>query len=404
MLKSFRPSPGLNLVIFYVTCNFYALILFTQSGVTLGELGGFAVSFNELLFIFITIVASYLAIYFLYGLINVGFAAYLGGNSLRRDRKDSVIIDIFVLIVQCILLYHVISQGAYTAGKSSPEGWVSIFSTLLVPDGLFLAYYSKYRSSRWFPLVALVWTISMVLRGWGGALFIIAVAEYGWFSCQKRKNYAAIIILLLIFIIISPYIHLLRQIIRGQEVLLNGVGIGGLIAVLSDERIRDSAIASGPGLIEAISLRFEHLSSTYIIKLNEVELSAQLQNGSIKPFYQSLPIVRSIMESNGVDFTQYLSRYSDGLGDWYIHTGMVGWLMIAPYLTPLFMGFIALSIFLLIILLKIDRRDCEFTAYMGFAFCLIYLVFGWYSVFFAVVQGSLLIVLFNFIQPIFRGR
>jgi hypothetical protein len=396
-------DPKTHFLFFYIFCNSYAYILFFYSGEISGEFIRSGIDLVTMTVLYTLIILGYLAIFYLYRVIDGFWARCRKGNRVWNPSLRTEFVDVFVFALQLILLYFVVIEGAFTAGKQSPEGLIAIFAKLFVPDGIFLAYYAKYRSSKWFLPIAFVWALSMLLRGWGGALFIIAVAEYGWFIYTK-KNLKKLLVLFLVLLILSPYVYSLRQIIRGQEALMSGAGILGLVAMMSEESIRDTAASSGSGMIESVILRFQHLDAVYVVNEHSSEIADQVDAGSINSFYGSIPLFGLLTRENGVDITKYISKFADADGEWYIHTGLLGWIIVAPEQVIFFILFIALSIFFLLFFLNLDGRATIFTSYLGFIVCLIYLVFGWYSVFFAVMQGAFLIfVINNFIKMIKRA-
>lgn len=314
-----------------------------------------------------------------------------------RNVESEAIIGWFTFFCQSIFLYYVVKDGVFSAGLSHKigTGFIGYFSLLLVPDSLFLVYFSFAKSPYLSVLNSCIYLISSILRGWGGGLLLIVFLKL--IRGFKRENLKYIFFGLLFLSIVAPFVYQMRTTVRGR---------GFFDLSKSGELVEETFVKAyfpseeegvvGP-LFQAIANRFSHLTSCVVIADNLDLFWFGVWDEKFAPAFSEGKIQQILTRKRFVGkpvLAEYLcsAMLPTPLGPWYIHPGLVGWLWVNPFLFPITFGYFVLLILIgVFLMLKLGTGARGMKAV--FLFSLIYSINGWYVPFSNCLQAMIVFLL-----------
>ena len=270
----------------------------------------------------------------------------------------------------------------------------------LVPiDALFLLYFSIFRSDRLAHLNLVVWLGWGFIRGWTGGFVAIAFLE----SCRLLREKPAkakwlLACSLLAFALIGPVLQVTKASIRASD---GNAGISEIASVVIAEI--DGIEFWWAAVFQTVE-RLQTVSTTVEVARQASLFQSEYRSNKILPFYYEgphavilrhiVPDVRGVLPV-GVAFTDITDTkfgFESITGNWNANIGFVGWLIIAPSSTPLYLLYMiclcAMSCRLVLSVANTESaRDVLWYSW-GF-----YLMAPWQSVFIQFLYAVLLLKL-----------
>jgi hypothetical protein len=283
--------------------------------------------------------------------------------------------SLFLAFLQLLFLVFNTYYGINIAGVEDVEGGNSLLRTFFAaaqPDLIFLLMSVGIQKNRLFWLNAIIYGISLTMRGWIGGLYLIAIIwsirNYPVSFSRRAIKYA--ILLLLIVIAILPIIVSSKWFIRA------GGGVADAWNFLEDYGYSNYLV----DCLFYVVNRFQHLSHAVLLLENSEGLNRAYQSGAFIPYYMDAAPQWLYMKLNGetiITFNKFIVHYlfnSNNLA-YATNPGIAGWFFALQEETVFFTIYlIFITLFPLILILR----------YIGFkyfllvnCFILIYLFHGW---------------------------
>lgn len=373
-------NPFALLLVAYFSANTYALILgFLNGGFNI--FGNFYPINFEYFIIAYTIQLIGLAVfYFAYVAASITY-------SNKKNLDDSY--GYFLIAISFIFLVFSQYTGAHRAGSgfSFPDGsiekYINFLFVILQPDLLFLIIAPFIKSARLFLIAATIFTASLLLRGWMGAvLLLICVVLIRYYPLRiTLRNLFTSIAVLMVIILLLPFLDAIKWSMRV------GATLGDLYAIFVDI---DYFAVFGV-VIESVVARFQNLNIVAYVAANSDYFLSALLNNDFLWFYHAgiLSSAYCRISSCAPDVGVYLAESITGYSalTWNVDVGISGWLLILDMYFPVF---ILYCLVLLAIGYIVFGRLFGIRGVLLFStLSLIYLFHGWIgSIVNVVIYGS----------------
>ena len=288
----------------------------------------------------------------------------------------------FLVGLQCIYFANNIYYGVNIAGveDSSDSGPFKLFFNILQPDLIYLIVSLGLTSRKLFLINLIIFTCSMLFRGWIGGFFTVAIV----FLCRNHllKINSKLIFWIFGFLLTSfaifPFIVELKWIIRSDaslsDVLYNIFDQGYFVSLGNS--------------IEYLLNRFQMFGHVALIAENSKEVANAYDANQFIPYWADGAFQWIFLKVNNIEIFQ-LNRYmvntffgSENLA-YSTNPGLAGWFFILQDRILIFIGFIVLvtAVPAYWVLTHAGKRYFL----LLFSFVFIYLFHGWIGSYFNFV-------------------
>lgn len=382
-------NPFFALLSVYIAGNFYALI----AGLNQGGFFAFGI-FNEIhplsfilsFFIQLIFLSSIVAFYF-YGVVNY---------------KKQIFLDNFygyvLLILKIFFLIFFLVTGSGRAGSAfefEEPSLVNYFFVLTQPDLLYFIVAIFLKSTRLFFAISLLFLISLLLRGWMGAVLFLAIAFLVRFYPYRlaAKNLPFFI---LFFIVLVGLLPILDSIKWSMRVHMSAPEFFANLFLMNYLEVF-------PVVVQSVVDRFSHINHVAYVLENSSALWSSLVNGNFSWFFNA-GIPRALycfIYDCPSEISVYLAEQLSGLPNltWNVDVGAAGWLVVLGVYSSILIIFVFILLFFGV---TIFGSLYGFNGVLLFAILsLIYLFHGWIGAFINVVLYGFI---FYFIAFYFSGK
>ena len=391
-MKKIHINPFYLLVFFYLIVNFvYAII-------------GFYNGAMEIEFQYKVIDRNSFVYAFLFQLISIFFIvfAYIFASGNFRFKKSFEYSDklgYFLLFGQIFYLIINLIYSANIAGSSevfSGSPLLNIFFILLPFDILFFILGVSLKSNRLFYLNSLIYLISNLSRGWMGAPLLLLFA----FLCRTEgfyingKNLFKILISIIVFFLICPYLLELKWVIRGNYDIIDVIENVNKFGY--EEYLMES--------MNYVFNRFQHVGHVALILDNSDYLSMKYDHMSNMVPYWAEGLIQSIFMNiahidGNLTFSRFATMYLFKVSlaqSWTTNVGMAGWFFILGYKVIFYILYILLILFIpfSFVAKYADRR----LFLMLSTFSIFYLFHGWLFAYITFCTYILIIIFLSKIK------
>lgn len=344
----------------YIFINILATIIMFNTGELIGDVAGNRLYNTDVLFFsaFLVIISYVFILVFLFKImIRINIKTIFFGNS---ENPIYSFIGIFLIIFQTLFMAFNVLNGVNIAGSINvrADSIFSFFWALMPVDALFLIFYGVARDNKYFKLNLCLYLLSNLIRGWAGVFLIIAFMEWCFAYRKGKINIKHIFVFSIVAIIFYPIINAAKFYIRTSS---NDFSVAGFFEVFA-------TVSDNIGYIDAIYLGVLHIVEriqttsilVMVIQLKDSLYSGYL-NGVFSPFWweglHGIIIDRlfgNIKEMPlGVAFTKYGTfNWEFEVGNWNTNTAYPSWLVIVPYLAPIYLFYTILLCFISYFLIK----------------------------------------------------
>lgn len=321
----------------------------------------------------------------------------------QKPRKDGLpngekYISLFVLILQLLFAIYFLIEGVGVAGSTRrADTWLKYIWVTFPPDAIFLVYYGLCRKSRWFLPNLSIYVLSNFLRGWLGFWMIVMFIEGAYQFREKKVSWKKILVLIVPFVWIVPYLITFKWKIRGFG-----------ISYLTSANNVFSAISetdwwwSISNTIATTLMRLQHLDSVIVIISNATSLSENLKNREfLYVFEEGLPqftIERLLNITRIPDIHLKLLDYfavhrpPEGVIS-NTHPGLVGWFWMLPgWCSVVYIGYVLLLSLSGVWLAKKLGESSLLIEIVWFAW-LGWLMNGWFAAYIEFMQAIIVMIL-----------
>lgn len=290
---------------------------------------------------------------------------------------------LILLLVQLVYFLYSMHYGINVAGVEDDGGGnpsVKLLFSIIQPDQLFLILAVGIRSNRLFWVNALIYAVSLTLRGWMGGLYLLALVVVIRNSplVVTRKGLLLSGLVLLVGAVMLPVVVSAKWFIR------TGAGVSEAIDFLSDFGYFNYLVDS----ISYVANRFQHLGHVAMLAEDSRRLSIAYDFGEFTPYWMDGAPQWLYLRLNGVDIFQlqrYIASYYFDANNlaYAVNPGISGWFFALQYRAVFFV------VFLLGITLVPAVLVLRFAGYKYFllvsCLVLIYLFHGWIGAYFNFV-------------------
>lgn len=390
--RGYRFNPFYFLFILYFVSNAIALVM-VACGMPI------AVEMREFQFDETIIAASALA---LFSSLFAALAAYRLGLAIETPRHIMTFGRMAALTLMLVQLSYFLYSTYYGVNIAGVEDDIvensnlKLVFSVIQPDQLFLIFAVGIRSNRLFWINAIIYVISLTLRGWMGGLYLLAlvVAIRNAPLVVTRKGFVITGLLLSVGIIILPMIVSAKWFIR------SGAGVSEAMDFLSEFGYLNYLIDS----VSYVVNRFQHLGHVAMLAQDSQKLSTAYELGEFTPYWMDGAPQWLFLRLNGIDIFQFqrfiASHYFDANNLAYaVNPGIAGWFFVLQVKVVFFV------FFLLAVTLPPTLLILRFAGHRYFllASCmvLVYLFHGWIG---AYVNFVLYLIAFMLAQRLLFGR
>lgn len=394
LIKNFR----LIWLIFYIAVNLIFLIAIHHQNQLFGENANVVINSDTPVFtIGSLVIFTYI---FFNGFLFYSIKKIKVNKILKIFHNESVSnkIGIILLILQILFIAYFLSTNTYVAGSNVRDDSILSLLWVLIPvDILFYIYYGIYRDQKLFFPNLIIWLLSSFLRGWTGVLLTVLFFE----SCRRFRsgtlNFSKILKYSILIIFLYPPLYLTKLYIRsfgsmGFSGLVFSFDIDNFLYFFNSLSLFDSITLSLTQIFE----RLQIISSAVAIYQYSSNLYSDLNHGLIYPMWMEgihgIAIDRifggPVLQNLGVSFAQYLDPLSSDI-NWNSNPTFVGWLLIDPSMSLLYVSYAVLLCLISMILVKRMSSKMLSLDMVWYAW-LVYLVPGWFGAFFLFIYSLFL--------------
>lgn len=272
--------------------------------------------------------------------------------------------------------------GAGIAGSDfnfENTNYLNYIFVLIQPDVWFYLIGPNLRSKKIFWICAVVFLMSLILRGWMGGVMLIAITLLAREYPVKIKI-NNIILLTFILIALVALLPILDAFKWGMRV---SMPVRDIVDLIFDLNYFDVF----PIVLQSVVDRFQNFNYVVYVLEDRSNMINQIMSGNINWFFQG-GIFNSIyckMMSCGKDIGIFLAEGVSGQSDlsWNVDVGISGWMAILGWGFFFYIGF---SILVLSLGYRLFGTIFGLTGVMIFgAFSFIYYFHGWNNAFFNLI-------------------
>lgn len=378
-------NPVLTLAAIYFLANLYSFALLISGGEIFVD--ALVRTFDESI-VYVTgamLAASFLLTLFLYG---IGCTFFGCKKELFFSRRWGW----FLIIIQCAYLLNNIYYGVNLAGVEDADSGspFKLFFSVFQPDLIYMAVAVGLVPGPLFWINLIVFSFSMVLRGWMGGFLIVFII----YLCRNYpvkisfKLFLWMSIFLIICMALFPFFLELKWILRSGEawsqVWVNVINQGYLSSL-------------GNSFVYLLS-RFQMFGHVALIAENADEIFNSYENNEFIPYWADGVFQWFILKLNDIEVFQ-LNRHmvnvffeSDNMA-YSTNPGLAGWMLFLKS------GMVAFIVYICAIVLVpafyLFKHAGQKYYLLLFSFVFIYLFHGWVGAYFNL---AVYLVFFLFIQ------
>jgi hypothetical protein len=354
MRKNFYTTP---ITLLILTLNIAAtIVVINNSELLIGDLMGFK---SETVVIIQSLIYISLSLLFLSVLYN-GLEKIKPLTTKLAD-SNSRPIAIFLICLELLYITYVFNTGLFVAGNNERGGGViSALFVLLNVDVLVLIFLTHVKTSKYKPIIIMLWIISFLQRGW----------------------------ILICFILALPFVEQIKNSIRSGE------------AISTQLTFFDYADSFNQQFMKVVG-RVQTVSHVAFITDNINQLQNLKNNGESTDFFEEnfIYIIAKKLGSadDKINTPDLLARYISPSLDssWNVNPSLIGWIFIQNDLYVLPIIWVVLLCFLFTMLSKIIANDL-YAMNMRWLFWLVFLFPGWIFQFTAVIFSLLVFILLKY--------
>lgn len=321
-------NPVVLLIILYLTVNFLSMLIGCFSGEIQVETSFFHVNPESLIYSFILQCCCLFVLYFFYSF----FFARTKNVDLKLENKWGLLL----CILQISFAIFNYTMGVNLAGSTERiEGGslINYFFIFFQPDNLFVIISLCLKSPMFFWINIIIYTFSMMLRGWMGGVFII------FFLIITRFQYIKVSIRLLmkLFSFFVILLVLMPVIIEAKWAMRTGVPVITFINAIPSY-FTVERYSEGVGYLLN---RFQHVGHLALILENSSTLNSDYMNARFSNyFWDGLPqvILSKVYNLEIYKLTSYIVEFIFGIPNpsWNVNIGIVGWFFILKWESIIF--------------------------------------------------------------------
>lgn len=299
----------------------------------------------------------------------------------------------FLIILQSSFLFFNLKTGVNIAGagpRTGDEPFVKYVFVLLQPDILFILIGVSLLSWRLFFINAVIFLVSMAIRGWMGGFFIVFIMVFARYSPVRISLYN--MFFLLLFLVL--FVLMLPAIIDMKWSMRQGVSFGDFFSNVSSSFSVDSY-----GLVVSYLLnRFQHLGHVALLLENSDKIYFDFSNGLFLSYWMDGLPQYAVLKFFGLEqykLNSYMVEYLFGVEDptWNTNPGVVGWMFILKekvVLMALYLFFVVVASFYFI-----GRYAGSRMLALIACFSIVYLFHGWFGAYFNIIFYGLILIVIN---------
>lgn len=394
----------------FVLINLICMIVILSKGRLLGDTSGVELTANYMIVpMTIIVISTYV------GILGIAFPL-ISKIKIRpvswMSQKDGKYFGYILFLLQLIFIYFFTSTGTFVAGSiARSESVWTVFWVLINVDVLFFIYYGFYRESRTFIPNLIIAVISNILRGWSGIFIWIIFMESARLIRSGRLSLRKIVFGSIFGILLYPFIYIIKLQVRllfsGSDVDFNVRNIMSLdFSNFGYGNYLDLLTSSFFQIFERLQL----ISSQLVVYQHSSELTDGLSSGLITPFwmegihgiaYERIFGLKPTVNL-GVSLANLIDPVQVGI-NWNANPGYASWLILSPFLTPLYLAYTLGLIFVSVCLVKRMSVKISSMDMLWFA-CLLYLVPGWLASFVLFVHSLIIFYIFHSLVGRFPPR
>ncbi|EFH9272189.1 TPA: O7 family O-antigen polymerase, partial [Escherichia coli] len=297
-------------------------------------------------------------------------------------------IAIFLICLELLYITYVFNTGLFVAGNNERGGGViSALFVLLNVDVLVLIFLTHVKTSKYKPIIIMLWIISFLQRGWISYFFILILISFIDRRLKNKKNWKAGVVLIC-FILALPFVEQIKNSIRSGE------------AISTQLTFFDYADSFNQQFMKVVG-RVQTVSHVAFITDNINQLQNLKNNGESTDFFEEnfIYIIAKKLGSadDKINTPDLLARYISPSLDssWNVNPSLIGWIFIQNDLYVLPIIWVVLLCFLFTMLSKIIANDL-YAMNMRWLFWLVFLFPGWIFQFTAVIFSLLVFILLKY--------
>ncbi|MDQ8060055.1 O7 family O-antigen polymerase [Escherichia coli] len=381
MRKNFYTTP---ITLLILTLNIAAtIVVINNSELLIGDLMGFK---SETVVIIQSLIYISLSLLFLSVLYN-GLEKIKPLTTKLAD-SNSRPIAIFLICLELLYITYVFNTGLFVGGNNERGGGViSALFVLLNVDVLVLIFLTHVKTSKYKPIIIMLWIISFLQRGWISYFFILILISFIDRRLKNKKNWKAGVVLIC-FILALPFVEQIKNSIRSGE------------AISTQLTFFDYADSFNQQFMKVVG-RVQTVSHVAFITDNINQLQNLKNNGESTDFFEEnfIYIIAKKLGSadDKINTPDLLARYISPSLDssWNVNPSLIGWIFIQNDLYVLPIIWVVLLCFLFTMLSKIIANDL-YAMNMRWLFWLVFLFPGWIFQFTAVIFSLLVFILLKY--------
>lgn len=368
-------NPVVMLATIYFLANLYSFVLLISGGEIFVD--ALVRTFDESV-VYMTgavLVASFLLLLFLYG-IGCKF------SDCKKELFFSNNWGWFLVMIQCAYLINNIYYGVNLAGVEDAETGspFKLFFSVFQPDLIYLVLAVGIVSSRLFWLNLIIFSFSMVSRGWMGGFLVIFIIYLSRSYPVKIsfKLFLWLSIFLFVCILFFPFFVELKWVLRS----------GGYWGEVWGNVIDQGYLSSLGNSFAYLLSRFQMFGHVALIAENSNEVANSYENNEFIPYWADGLFQWLILKINDIEVFQ-LNRYmvnvffdSDNMA-YSTNPGIAGWILFLRFGAIAFMAYICTIV--LLPAFYVFRYAGKKYFLLLFSLVFIYLFHGWIGAYFNVV-------------------
>lgn len=365
-------NPVILLLILYFTANFFALL----NGISLGGFyfydNFYNVSTSTYISAFFLQCIFTVLIFVFWRFAKIKYKNIEGGLEIRNGGA------VFLGCLQIAFILFVLFTGAGKAGsdfKFESGNIFNYFFILTKPDVLVLILAPFLISNRAYWVVIFIYFISLLIRGWMGAIFFIIILTIIRFYPIRisLSKLPGIFIISLFILLLLPVLEAFKWGMRGD------IELSALFGQVFDTISLDLYFK----VIEYVISRFSHVDNVALIVQNSNLFADSFSKNEFRSLFFSGVVYESICRLAGdcpTELGTYLAmQFYDSPGSWNADPGLFSWFYIDG-LQSIVLVLIFIPFFIL--MLKLLAKYFGLKGILLFlSFSIIYLYHGWYGAF-----------------------
>lgn len=387
-------NPRLVWALFYVVMNAAALIYGLVTNELMGDGATFkVVHFDRFVGCFVLLCIAILLLYWLFGIISRVELPVIAVN------LNQVALSYLMICYIGFFISYVAATGLFIAGSAERGGnALSALFVLFNADLLFFLYYACCRHSRQFGLVAAIWLVSVVQRGWFGYIFIlIALESFALIRSGRIRPKWVLFGVVLVFV--YPFIEAFKVLIRLNPDL-SIVKVLSMIPNMESSNLFDFG-QTFQFVFEKVVGRMQVLAHSYLVMDNHRYFEMAVEQGQTVPFWKEglvgVMLDRIFGATHLLESSELLALFivPDNTSAWNVNPSIVGWLSIYSDTLPQALVYvISLAVASFALMRKIS--DSTHARDVLWFYWLMFLIPGWISQFNSLLVAMLIFIALNF--------